>query len=145
MNLTTPLQIVKGRILKNNNVVSSINRNIDRLLHTPTGSVLTDPDYGFVFTALRFEVFNEYEGVVQTFADDDDPLYQKKISGSSKNLQTFASDLNSVIQRYEPRLSDTSSVMTYMRTQREINIAIRGTITRTGEIYEYQTIIKVWN
>ena len=68
-----------------------------------------------------------------------------RFSGSSKNLQTFASELNEAVKRYEPRLSRTAAVMTYLREKRQILVAIRGVIVQTGEPYEYRTVIKVWN
>lgn len=144
-NLCIPLRIDHGRLNRTENLKQAIEQSLDLLLHTATGSFVADPHYGFVFTGLRFEIFNEHEGTVYSDQKERDPIYQKKISGSSKNLQTFASELNAAIKRYEPRLSRTAAVMTYIREKRQILVAIRGVIAQTGEPYEYRTVIKVWN
>ena len=144
-NLCIPLRIDRGRLNRTDNLKQAIEQSLDLLLHTATGSFVADPQYGFVFTGLRFEIFNEHEGTVYSDPSERDPIYQKKISGSSKNLQTFAAELNEAIKRYEPRLSRTAAVMTYLREQRQILVAIRGVIVQTGKPYEYRTVIKVWN
>lgn len=144
-NLCIPLRIDRGRLNRTENLKQAIEQSLNLLLHTATSSFVADPQYGFVFTGLRFEIFNEHEGTVYSDSKEHDPIYQKKISGSSKNLQTFASELNEAVKRYEPRLSRTAAVMTYLREKRQILVAIRGVIVQTGEPYEYRTVIKVWN
>ena len=144
-NLFIPLRIERGRLSRTQDSKLAIEQSLDLLLHTATVSFVADPHYGFVFTGLRFEIFNEHEGTVYSDREERDPIYQKKISGSSKNLQTFAAELNEAIKRYEPRLTRTAAVMTYLREQRQILVAIRGVIVQTGKPYEYRTVIKVWN
>ena len=144
-NLCIPLRIDRDRLKRTENLKQAIEQSLNLLLHTATSSFVADPQYGFVFTGLRFEIFNEHEGTVYSDSKEHDPIYQKKISGSSKNLQTFASELNEAVKRYEPRLSHTAAVMTYIRERRQILVAIRGVIVQTGEPYEYRTVIKVWN
>lgn len=146
MNLKSPLNIVRGLLERTDDVQSSIDLSLDMLLNTPVGSVPLAPDYGFVFCNLRFQNIDESQG---TIYDDDTEeetlLYKLKLSGSSKNLQTFAAELNDTIKKYEQRLSDTSTVMTYVRQSRVIIVAIRGTITKTNTPYEYRTTIKIWS
>lgn len=146
MNLKSPLNIVRGQLERTDDVQSSIDLSLDMLLNTPVGSVPLAPDYGFVFCNLRFQNIDESQG---TIYDDDTEeetmLYKLKLSGSSKNLQTFAAELNETIKKYEQRLSDTSTVMTYVRQSRVIIVAIRGTITKTNTPYEYRTTIKIWS
>lgn len=146
MNLKSPLNIVRGQLERTDDVQSSIDLSLDMLLNTPVGSVPLAPDYGFVFCNLRFQNIDESQG---TIYDDDTEeetlLYKLKLSGSSKNLQTFAAELNDTIKKYEQRLSDTSTVMTYVRQSRVIIVAIRGTITKTNTPYEYRTTIKIWS
>ena len=139
-NLCIPLRIDRGRLNRTENLKQAIEQSLNLLLHTATGSFVADPQYGFVFTGLRFEIFNEHEGTVYSDSKEHDPIYQKKISGSSKNLQTFAAELNEAIKRYEPRLSRTAAVMTYLREQRHIMVAIRGESAQTGKPYEYRNV-----
>ena len=68
-----------------------------------------------------------------------------KMSGSSKNINTFASELKEAIAKYEPRLSDVSTTMTYVREEKKIYVAVKGVIVETGKDYQYQTIIRIWN
>ena len=141
--LSLPLGISKGRIRHIDDLRESISLSIDLLLNTPTESLAIDPDYGFIFTKLKFEIFEETNGTIHTESSDISPIYNKKISGSSKNIQTFASELNEAIKTYEPRLRETSTVMTYIRERKEIVVAVRGTIAENHEPYEYRTKIKV--
>ena len=80
------------------------------------------------------------KGVVETIAD----LYDRKISGSSNNLGTFAAELKRTIQEYEKRLSDVKVSMTYRREERKIYIDIKGVITESGTAYSYSSVINVW-
>ena len=150
MSLRLPLNIVNGTIQRNESEKESINRFINVLLTSAHNSSPIDPDFGFIFNNLKFEIFNEREGVV--FNSSDSPqifegmtgLYEKKISGSSKNLNTFASELKHTIQKYEKRLSDVTASMTYIREERLIYINIKGIIKSSGVPYDYTTTIKVW-
>ena len=143
-HLLTPLSVKKGAIDHTDDIRESLNLSIELLLNTPLGGVATDPEFGFVFTGLKFEIFEENNGTIHTELKDTSPIYKKKISGSSKNIQTFSSELNEAIHQYEPRLRDTATVMTYIREKKEILVAVRGVILTTQEPYEYRTTIKVW-
>lgn len=147
--IAIPLQITKKGFLRTDVIDKSISSALSMLLQTPCYSCVADPLYGFVLKNLRFEVFNENEGTVDNFQTDitskDQLLYKMKVSGSSKNVSTFAAELKEAVTKYEPRLSDVSTMMTYIREEKKIYITVKGVITETGEAYQYQTILKIWN
>jgi predicted component of type VI protein secretion system len=72
-------------------------------------------------------------------------IYDKKISGSSKSINTFASELKDAVIKYEHRLEEVSVSMTYIREERQIYITVKGVIVSTKENYVYKQTIKVWN
>ena len=105
--------------------------------------------YGFVFNNMRFEIFDEHEGVIYNSGDTIyengmQDLYTKKISGSSKNMNTFAAELKEAVKLYEKRLDDISVTMTYIREERLIYITIKGTIVSTKEDYVFTNTLRVW-
>ena len=138
-----------GRLLRDDKENKSIDEAISLLLSTHQFSTPADPEYGFVFINLRFEIFNENEGVVFNSGDDTDihglsGLYDKKISGSSKNMNTFAAELKNTLSVYEKRLENISVAMTYIREKRMIYITVKATISSTQEPYIFTTTINVW-
>lgn len=149
-NISLPFTIENGQIAGNEKISKAISQHLDLLLSTPCFTSPSDPEYGFIFNNLKFEIFNEKEGVVYNSSETEEifegkeGLYEKKISGSSKNLNTFASELQITINRYETRLQDISVSMTYVREERLIYINIKGIIKATGEDYNYTTTLKVW-
>ena len=148
-NISIPLQLNNKGLAREESTKKSIDDAIGLLLTTAQFSTPADPQYGFVFINLRFEIFNETEGVVYNSAETTDShgitgLYSKKISGSSKNMNTFAAELKDSISIYEKRLSGVSVAMTYIREKRLIYITVKGTITSTDEPYLYSTTISVW-
>ena len=144
MNIGIPLNIRKGR-LGNENWKDSIDSHIELLLSTPEGGCVSDPEFGFVFNNLRFEIFDENEGVVLNSDSDRSTLYEKKISGTSRNVNTFAVELKRQIEKYEQRLSEVQVTMAYIREHRKIYITVRGIISETRTEYQYQTSLNVWN
>ena len=140
-----PLQVNVGAFATYTDVQDSIDAHIELLLTTPVGSCISDPDFGFILNNLRFEIFNENEGVVFNAEEDHSPLYDKKVSGSSRNINTFAIELKQLIEHYEPRLEDVLVTMSYVREHRKIYITIKGVITYTQTNYNYQTTMRVWN
>ena len=144
MNIGIPLNIRKGR-LGNENRKDSIDSHIELLLSTPEGGCISDPEFGFVFNNLRFEIFDENEGVVLNSDSDRSTLYEKKISGTSRNVNTFAVELKRQIEKYEQRLSEVQVTMAYIREHRKIYITVRGIISETRTEYQYQTSLNVWN
>ena len=128
----------------------SIDANVYLIITTERFSTPADPQFGFVFNNLRFEMFNENEGVVFDSGDTDtmsniQGAYDKKISGSSKSINTFAAELKTAITKYENRLERISVSMTYIREERLIYITVKGVVVSTKEDYIYDQTIKVWN
>ena len=127
----------------------AIDSALTLLMTTHCGSCVADPEYGFIFNNLRFEIFDEAEGVVYDSAGTGKSqglkgIYEKKISGSSKNLNTFAAELKQTIETYEKRLDDVSVSMTYLREERKIYVKVKAVMVDGGNNYEYQSIINVW-
>ena len=140
-----PLQINSGVLATYTDVKESIDAHVELLLTTPVGSCVSDPNFGFILNNLRFEIFNENEGVVLNADEDPSELYEKKVSGSSRNVNTFAIELKQLIEHYEPRLEDVLVTMSYVREHRKIYITVRGTISQTQTNYSYQTCMRVWH
>lgn len=149
-NISIPLKIEKGRLTDEANLKAAIDSNINLLLTTACYSCPVDPEFGFIFNNLKFELFNESEGVVYNSSESEEifegksGMYDKKISGSSKNLNTFASELKTTINNYEKRLKDVSVSMTYIREERIIYINVKGSLADTGESYNHTTTLRVW-
>lgn len=150
-SLRIPLEIGKDGLIRYEKEKESIDANLRSLITTPKFSCIAEPEYGFVFNNLSFENFNENEGVVYNtqpnaigFAEQAG-LYEKKISGSSKNMNTFAAELRSVIEHNEPRLMQLSVTMTYVREEKNIYIVIKGIQKSSKEPYKNTHTIKVWN
>ena len=149
-NISIPLQIQKGTLARTEDPKNAIDEALALLMGTPCYSSAADPGYGFVFNNLRFEIFDEKEGVVynssgsRRLMEGWDGLYEKKISGSSNNLNTFAAELKETIETYEERLKNVSVSMTYIREERKIYITVKGIIAQNGKKYQYSSIINVW-
>ena len=147
--LSLPLTITPEGLSRENDLRQSLNQSMQLLLTTPRFSTPADLRFGFVFCNLRFEIFNEHEGVVYDSGIVEEShgiegLYDKKISGTSKNLNTFAAELRDALARYEQRLSNPSVTMTYIREERRIYVTIKGIIADTRETYTYTTTLRVW-
>lgn len=151
MYLQLPLNINNCTLKREEKIETSINAFLSLLLSTPCNSCVADPDFGFVFNNLRFEIFDENEGVVfDSFNEKHDSnnyedLYVKKISGTSKNLNTFAVELKKVIEKYEKRLTQIAVSMTYVRDERKIYVNVKGYIPELEKDYQYISHIKIWH
>jgi hypothetical protein len=149
-SIDLPLQIVPKGMKREELLKNSIDSAIHLIMTTARFSTPIDPQFGFVFNNLRFEMFNENEGVVFNSGDTDtmdgiQGLYEKKISGSSKSINTFAAELKDAVIKYEQRLDNVSVSMTYIREERLIYVTVKGVIIKTKEDYTYQTKFRVWN
>ncbi len=144
MDIQLPLQIINGKLSYSKDTKTAINSFIELLISTPSRSCLADPQFGFIFSSFKFEIFNEKEGVIYNPERQLDS-YEKKISGTSSNINTFAAELKKAIEEYEKRLSNVSVSMVYIKNQKEIQVNIEGVITETNEVYNYSTSIKIWN
>jgi len=138
-----------GGLSRTDNLKESIDSFLEILLTSACGDCCIDPEFGFIFNNMRFEIFNEREGTIfnSSSADNetDNDIYSKKISGNSKNINTFATDLKQVIMKYEHRLSDVTATMSYVREERKIYITVTGVIIETKEKYKYETTLKIWS
>jgi predicted component of type VI protein secretion system len=149
-SISLPLNVGPKGLSREEKLKKSIDSSISLILSTAQFSTPADPQFGFVFNNLRFEMFNENEGVVYDSGDTDfmnniQNIYDKKISGSSKSINTFAAELKSAIEKYETRLENIAVAMTYIREERQIYITVKGTISDTKEDYVYNQTIRVWN
>ena len=147
--LSIPLEVKKKGFAREKNLKKSLDESLYMLLTTPRYNNMSDPEYGFVFNNMRFEIFDEHEGVIYNSGDTIydrgiKDIYNKKISGSSKNMNTFAAELKDVVKNYEKRLSDIAVTMTYIREERMIYVTIKGVITQTKEDYVFTSTLRVW-
>lgn len=145
--LVAPFVITKNGFLQARNRKESIDSFLHLLIGTTCGECCIDPQFGFVFNNMRFEIYNEQQGVIynskQDEVESDDSLYSKKISGNSRNLNTFSSELKSAIEHYEHRLEEVNATMSYVRSERMIYITVTGIISETKEKYRYETTLKI--
>ena len=149
-SISIPLNVGPGGLVREERLKKSIDISLGLILSTPRFSTPADPQFGFVFNNLRFEMFNETEGVVYDSGDTDymdrlQGVYKKKISGSSKSINTFAAELKEAVVKYESRLEDVAVSMTYIREERIIYITVKGVIVSTKENYVFKQMYKVWN
>ena len=147
--LSIPLQVVKTGLARQDSIKKSLDESIYLLVTTPRFHNVADPNFGFVFNNMRFEIFDEHEGVIynsnDTIYETGTPeIYNMKISGSSKNMNTFAAELKEVVKQYEKRLEDVSVTMTYIREEKKIYITIKGVIASSKEDYVFTTILRIW-
>ncbi|WP_300813292.1 hypothetical protein [uncultured Bacteroides sp.] len=148
MSIMLPLQVEGGKLLHASDTRTAVNAFIELLLTTPCHSCVADPDFGFIFNNLRFEIFNEKEGVIYNAAEKEDTqsgLYDKKVSGTSKSINTFAVELKNAIEQYEKRLSDVSVTMAYVKNLKKIHVNVEGVLVEDNTAYQYTTSINVWN
>ena len=148
-SLLTPINLTKYGLQRTSSVKEAIDAFLNLLLSTTCGESPIDPQFGFIFNNMRFEIFNEREGVVYNSQPseevEENDLYSKKISGNSKNFNTFATDLRAAIMKYEPRLENVAATMSYIREERKVYVTVTGNITETKEKYQYETILNIWN
>lgn len=147
--LSIPLEVKKKGFAREKSLKKSLDESLYMLLTTPRYNSLSDPEYGFVFNNMRFEIFDEHEGVIYNSGDTIydrgiKDIYNKKISGSSKNMNTFAAELKDVVKNYEKRLSDIAVTMTYIREERMIYVTVKGIIIQTKEEYVFTSTLRVW-
>lgn len=147
--LSIPLEVKKKGFAREKSLKKSLDESLYMLLTTPRYNNMSDPEYGFVFNNMRFEIFDEHEGVIYNSGDTIydrgiKDVYNKKISGSSKNMNTFAAELKEVVKNYEKRLNEVAVTMTYIREERLIYVTIKGVIIQTKEDYVFTSTLRVW-
>ena len=149
-SISIPLQLTDKGLRREDDQKRAIDEAIALIIRTERFSTPADPVFGFVFNNLRFEMFNENEGVIFDSGDTNtmnyvQGIYDKKISGSSKSINTFAAELKTAIMKYEKRLDDITVSMTYIREERQIYITVKGVVASSKEDYVYNQVIKIWN
>ena len=132
--IALPLNIHHGRIDRTDATAEAITAYLTLRVSSARFLTAPDPSFGFAFNNFKFENVNEREGVV----------YDRKLSGSSKNINTFAAELQKTIMQHEPRLQDIKVSMTYMREEKRIYTTVDAVISATQEPYQFSTTIKVW-
>lgn len=146
-SIAIPIRIGKGGLARNEGP-KAIDQALSLLTTTPCLNSVAAPQYGFVLNNLRFEIVNEKEGVVSNSSGQEwmlmTGLYEKKVSGSSNNLNTFAYELKQSIETYEKRLRDVSVAMTYIREERKIFLTVKGVLEENDKPYLYESVINVW-
>ena len=60
--LSIPLQVVKTGLARQANIKKSLDESINLLVSTPRFHNVADPNFGFIFNNMRFEIFDEHEG-----------------------------------------------------------------------------------
>mgnify|MGYP004449872161 FL=1 len=147
MDLSLPLSIRKHRFLRSKSLNEAIIDNLELIISTPVGECVIDPDFGFILNNFRFEIFNEEYGTIynsKALESDIDAYYNEKLSGTSKNLDTYAAELKSAIENYEKRLKKVSVSLNYVRLDRKIYISILGFRTIDDVEFNYQTSLNTW-
>ena len=142
--LALPLQMKKGRLVRETQTKQSIDEFIHLLISTPKYSSSPDPEFGFVLNNLRFEILSESEGVIYKGDSSDgviSEIYGKKVSGSSSSPY----DLKEAIVTYEKRIKDVKVTMTYLREERNIYINVKGTLVEDEAPYQLTTRFRIWN
>ena len=148
MSILLPLEVTDGRLLRASTTKQAVDAFIELLLTTPCRSCVSDPRFGFVFNNLKFEIFNVNEGVIYNSGDKEGvetELYSKKVSGTSRSLNTFAAELKEAIEQYEKRVTEVAVTMTYFKGQRKVQIHIEGVLVEDNEPYVYTSSINLWN
>lgn len=68
----------------------------------------------------------------------------KKFQGTPKP-QYVCSRSEKAIEQYENRLTEVSVSMTYLKSQKLIQIVVEGRLVETNAPYKYTTSINLWN
>ncbi|MCF0166740.1 MAG: GPW/gp25 family protein [Bacteroidales bacterium] len=147
MDLQLPLRIHKGNFVRSRTEDESVRDNIELIITTPLGEMVTDPQFGFVLNNMRFESFDETSGTIRGSVDEErgwDYLYSIKVSGSSKNIDTFANVLKNAIVTYENRIKDVEVSMIYQRLEQKIDIEIKGKRCIDDSDFVYKTVMRTW-
>ncbi|MCQ2143957.1 MAG: GPW/gp25 family protein [Bacteroidales bacterium] len=138
--LKLPLEIGETGLESGKNLKKSVDDFVKVLITSACGSCKADPAFGFVLNNFAFENFNEHTGMIADSVSADN----KKVSGSSRSIDTFASDLCATISKYEKRILSPAVNMTYITREKTIYIDVKGTLAPTSEPYSFKTTIRVW-
>lgn len=148
MNIKIPFSIQKGEIQRDEDRISSINQFIELIVETQMGSFIPDKNFGFIFKNFQFEIFDEQKGTLklpEKNRQNKEVKYEKKISGSAKNHNTFAYDLKKNIERYETRLKNVEVKMKYEQLGKIITLSVTAELNADKSTdYKHEIIFQVW-
>lgn len=144
--------------LDSNNIKESIDNFLKFLISSSKYDSIADEEFGFCLEDFRYEGFSSEMGVFlerkpvskdkmeNTMLNDiRDPLYGKKLIGSSKRPDTFARELKLCIERYEQRLKDVTVNMDFQKNGRLIHVIVTGVIDNVSNTLYYNEFnIEVW-
>lgn len=148
MNIKIPFSIQKGEIQRDEDRINSINQFIELIVETQMGSFIPDKNFGFIFKNFQFEIFDEQKGTLklpEKNRQNKEVKYEKKISGSAKNHNTFAYDLKKNIERYETRLKNVEVKMKYEQLGKIITLSVTAELNADKSTdYKHEIIFQVW-
>ena len=92
-SLVSPLEIIMGGISRTDNQKESIDAFLEILLTSACGDCCIDPEFGFIFNNMRFEIFNEREGTIFNSA----PKIPRRATTKPRRLITISWSPSSTI------------------------------------------------
>lgn len=156
MILTRPLKMTFPIARMNDSVlVRSIDTFINMIVASERGCCKADPDFGFAFEDFHYATFSAeraefFKPLVtdtnnKTLASITDPMYDRTIVGSSKNIDTFAEALKTTIERYEKRLTNIKVAINYLPMDKVMCIEIDAVINdETRNPYNHRIYSQIW-
>jgi len=96
-------------------IKDSIDKFIELLVISPSGSFKADYSFGFVFQNFRY-----------VNCDSNETINSKKLYGESINKNNYAYDLKQTIEEYETRLKNVHVKMTFDPKLKKISLDITG-------------------
>ena len=144
--------------LDDNNIKDSIDAFLRFLISSNKYDSIADEELGFCLEDFRYEGFSSSNGQFlerkpisrdkseNTMLNEiNDPLYEKRLIGSSKRPDTFARELKICIERYERRLKDVTVNMDFQKNGRLIHVIVTGVIDNLANTLYYNEFnIEVW-
>ena len=137
-----------------NGLKPSIDAFLDLLISSGKESFEADGDFGFSLEDYRFEIYNpeinlftnasmkNQKDIIDAI---EDPLDKYRISGSSINTFTFASDLKETIVQYERRLKNVEVNMEFAARGTILLVSVNGIIDDGYDTpYSYISKIRIW-
>ena len=144
--------------LDDSHIKESIDTFLRFLISSSKYDSIADESLGFCLEDFRYEGFSSESGQflerAQVSKDRTentmlneirDPLYSKRLIGSSKRPDTFACELKTCIERYERRLKDVSVNMDFQKNGGLIHVIVTGVINNVANTLYYNEFnIEVW-
>lgn len=147
MELITPI-LFNNTKRYTEDIKTSVDSFLTLLMSSKKHSCIADNDFGSVFESLRYENIDPNRGL---FLNNDNkslfknPIYDKKISGTGKNTNSFARELKNTIEKYEKRLNNIDIIIDFQHKGKIVRITVNGTLCdnrNTPYLYEFK--INIW-